>query len=628
MKKTLKVLTLVVILSLSMVFCALAAEEPIKVAINDNYIDFTDAAPIAMDGRTMVPVRAIFEALNAEVRYHPITGEITATFPDGSVMTLTIDSDKLVVAPVDGEPVATVMDVAPWIDTAASRTYIPARFVAEATGLAVDWDGTNRIVHVTDYAALAAEFDKNFTLLNEVNAISGKLPAGKNMYMDVNMYMDMEDTVVDFSGGMKFNETAFSAAFDLNTNVPGVENLSITAAADLKSNTLYLELTDIAPLLGLTAPATGDLWGTLDLGLLIDPALLEMDAAKVGTSVGEIFETALSMGYTAELGMSPTTYARLLNDLMVAFYGDDVATKTTANGATTYKFDADLSAMNKFMEALMGESMPAELTYSGKLNVQYIVRNNELADMTMSMNMTLPGDTFWMKIVGGLTTDKVTMPNVKNPINLMDILLDISTPPMPMVPVEDTDDAAVQLTTATTYKNEFFGLNVTVPSGWWMYDQNEENMSTKSGVTGSLSNMDISMDPGYRYINFLYYANLEDSTKDNHTDFYMIAEKVDGINTLATFVEDDNSYVVGTSDDGYTFELIETKENYTIGSNKGTLRWFEVTHDDYTTYYVVKYTTALKDGYFFTVEGSFYAVNKEDGFAMFEQQMKNNIKVS
>ena len=426
MKKTLRVFTLVVILSLSMVFCALAAEEPIKVAINDNYIDFTDAAPIAMDGRTMVPVRAIFEAMDAEVGYNADTGVITATFPDGSVMTLTVGSDELTVTPKDGEPVTTVMDVEPWIDTAASRTYIPARFVAEATGLAVDWDGVNRVVHVTDYAALAAEFDKNFTILNEINAISGEMPKGKNMVMDMTMSMDVEDVAMAFTANMKISDTAIIGSIDLTTNMPELEKLSTVVAADLDALMLYIKLNDIAPLLGLATPATGDFWGTMDLSVLVDPALLQMEAAQVGTSVGEVLPAAIGMSYTPELGMSPTAFARLINDMMLAFYGDDVASKTTVGGKTTYKFEADMAAITDIMAA-MGEAMPADSGISGKLLVVYVVENNALVDMSMDMTMKMDveGETMDMTVTAGLTTDPIVMPDVTDALDLLELLAPI-----------------------------------------------------------------------------------------------------------------------------------------------------------------------------------------------------------
>ena len=45
--------------------------DDIKVTINGFLIKFEDVKPIIIDGRTMVPVRGVFENLNARVRWFP-----------------------------------------------------------------------------------------------------------------------------------------------------------------------------------------------------------------------------------------------------------------------------------------------------------------------------------------------------------------------------------------------------------------------------------------------------------------------------------------------------------------------------------------------------------------------------
>ena len=66
MKKSVKGLVLI-LLMFSMVFSSVAfASGEIKVSIDGEYVDF-DVNPQIINGRTMVPFRAIFEALGAEV---------------------------------------------------------------------------------------------------------------------------------------------------------------------------------------------------------------------------------------------------------------------------------------------------------------------------------------------------------------------------------------------------------------------------------------------------------------------------------------------------------------------------------------------------------------------------------
>ena len=57
---------------------AVWAGSGIKVSVDGAYISFTDAEPIISNGRTMVPVRAVFEAMGAEVDFNSkgtITGK-------------------------------------------------------------------------------------------------------------------------------------------------------------------------------------------------------------------------------------------------------------------------------------------------------------------------------------------------------------------------------------------------------------------------------------------------------------------------------------------------------------------------------------------------------------------------
>ena len=59
-------------------------------------------------------------------------------------MTLTLGSQEL---ELDGQTIQ--MDVAPMVDTASSRTLLPIRYVAEATGATVDWDADSNCVVIT-----------------------------------------------------------------------------------------------------------------------------------------------------------------------------------------------------------------------------------------------------------------------------------------------------------------------------------------------------------------------------------------------------------------------------------------------------------------------------------------------
>lgn len=101
-----------------------------------------DVVPEVKNQRTMVPIRAVAEALGATVEWVQDTQQIVMTRA-GVTVAMTLDSTA---ADIDGQAVE--MDVAPYATN--GRTLIPARYVAEFFGQKVDWDGENKRVLVTE----------------------------------------------------------------------------------------------------------------------------------------------------------------------------------------------------------------------------------------------------------------------------------------------------------------------------------------------------------------------------------------------------------------------------------------------------------------------------------------------
>jgi len=114
--------------------------DDISVILDGTALTF-DVPPQIIDGRTLVPLRAIFEALGAEVNWDGNTQTITATDDDTEII-LTIGSTT---ATVNGQ--ATQIDVPAMIID--GRTLVPLRFVAESFGVDVDWDATTRTITIT-----------------------------------------------------------------------------------------------------------------------------------------------------------------------------------------------------------------------------------------------------------------------------------------------------------------------------------------------------------------------------------------------------------------------------------------------------------------------------------------------
>ncbi|MBT9154349.1 MAG: Oligopeptide-binding protein AppA [Firmicutes bacterium] len=134
MKKRLLASTLVLALFATILAVDFTAQAsaPWQGLINNVPLQF-DVPPVILQGRALVPMRAIFEALGATVHWDEATKTVTAYRRESAVV-LTIGSRT---AWVNG-PVST-LDVAPSI--VAGRTLVPLRFVAEALGAEVGWDG-------------------------------------------------------------------------------------------------------------------------------------------------------------------------------------------------------------------------------------------------------------------------------------------------------------------------------------------------------------------------------------------------------------------------------------------------------------------------------------------------------
>lgn len=112
----------------------------------------TDVPPTIVNDRTMVPLRAIFEALDATVDWDDTTQTATAAKASTTVQ-VSIDDTT---AYVNGQ--AQTLDVpAKLID---GRTMVPARFVSEPLDARVLWDGSTESVYVItpDHEALVVEY--------------------------------------------------------------------------------------------------------------------------------------------------------------------------------------------------------------------------------------------------------------------------------------------------------------------------------------------------------------------------------------------------------------------------------------------------------------------------------------
>jgi len=108
-----------------------ASDDTIRVTVDSKPVTFADQDPVIKNDRTLVPLRAIFEALGAEVTW------------DEASRTVKGIKDSNTIILIIGEANATVNGNTVKLDQPAEiindRTMVPVRFISESLGCEVTW---------------------------------------------------------------------------------------------------------------------------------------------------------------------------------------------------------------------------------------------------------------------------------------------------------------------------------------------------------------------------------------------------------------------------------------------------------------------------------------------------------
>lgn len=172
------------------------ADDDIRVYIDGKAVSF-EQPPVIQDGYTLVPMRAMFEALGADIDWQGDTQTVTGT-GEGVQVVITI-----------GEPTMSRSSVDVSLDMPAKiindYTMIPLRAVSECFGMDVQWDGENRVINLTDMHTIGKyDWNDNYYYIGELK--DGK-PIGYGELHNKNT-----DEIVDiglFDGQHIINGTRF-----------------------------------------------------------------------------------------------------------------------------------------------------------------------------------------------------------------------------------------------------------------------------------------------------------------------------------------------------------------------------------------------------------------------------------
>ncbi len=146
MKKVLGLILSIVMLATCFIGTVSAENTEITIIVNGNKISF-DQPPVIVEGRTLVPMRAIFEAFGFNVEWNGERRLVTAT-SDVDEIFMSIDAPFF-----SKNGVSYSLDVPAQIVN--SRTLVPVRAVSEALDCHVEWDNDTRTVIIDDSPAKA-----------------------------------------------------------------------------------------------------------------------------------------------------------------------------------------------------------------------------------------------------------------------------------------------------------------------------------------------------------------------------------------------------------------------------------------------------------------------------------------
>lgn len=356
-------MALAALCSVTVFASAAGADAGISVQLDGQTLEFTDAKPQIAESRTFLPFRFVFEAMGAQVS---ADGSVITAVRGDTELTMTIGETNAQIKRGDAVEILP-MDVAPYVDSATWRTYVPVRFAADAFGCNVGWDQAAQTVVIVDTENLVRDTleGKEFSLLKKLVAFSEKYNTG-NWAMDGSCSAVVSllgsDAIPVLSGsvnGIVSGETAAEMSMDLDMDLTELmtslfvgegasladlgltsEDLQMAMSMDLKmdldAGTFYYKLNDeLTQSMGLPAGT----WLALDMSGIAAEDLDELTATAADPS-------ALLSGILSGISLDDRAddgyafMAAALNELVTTF-SDEGFMKTDDGYETIYLPDPD-----------------------------------------------------------------------------------------------------------------------------------------------------------------------------------------------------------------------------------------------------------------------------------------------
>ena len=209
---------------------------PISLYVNQKPVQTTVMEPIQLNDRVLVPTREVFEAMGAKVEWNHVIKEVVIKYKD-KVIGLVVNQTE---ATINGEEV--FLDVPAKIIN--DKVMIPIRFVSEAMGMKVTWNGQKREVWIEE---TVVESDNESQKKTEIQSV---VASGNESKYTIEIYASsgMEEVQVTTLGDKLVFDIPSSRcllnssiAVADNTYIKGIRTSQFTAEAtrivlDLKTS--------------------------------------------------------------------------------------------------------------------------------------------------------------------------------------------------------------------------------------------------------------------------------------------------------------------------------------------------------------------------------------------------------
>lgn len=179
---------------------ASADEQAVKVLIDNKQLSF-EVQPYIADGNTLVQFRTVFEALGLKVNWDGDKQEVTG-ISDKISMKLQIGSKT---AWIDGKEMQ--LEVAPVIKD--NVTFVPLRFIGEASGREVSWDGLTKTVYIASSEQQikhVLQRQLEGTVHEDLNAVLATIDPSSPAYEGTKSVMAQIFTLYDLSYDFKLTD--------------------------------------------------------------------------------------------------------------------------------------------------------------------------------------------------------------------------------------------------------------------------------------------------------------------------------------------------------------------------------------------------------------------------------------